>query len=106
MAVFKLNSPRALVDLPVSWWTIVSVESLKSRDATFGDDSLEYKKASLSFLILGSPTVNVVVTVSIPTTPPSLTPVTVATPVRVKNCRSLDTPTTLANVSVVKASLW
>ena len=43
--------------------------------------------------------------VSIPTTPPSLTPVTVATPVRVKNCRSLDTPTTLANVSVVKASL-
>ena len=104
--MFKLNTPDALVDLPVSWWTIVSVESLKSTEATFGDDNLEYKKASFSFLIFGSPTAKVVVIVSIPTAPPSLTPVTVATPVRVKNWRSLDTDDTLANVSVVNPSLW
>ena len=85
---------------------IVRVESLKSTDATFGEDNLEYKKASFSFLILGSPIAKVVVTVSIPTTPPSQTPVTVDTPLKVKNWRSVDTADTLANVSVVNPSLW
>ena len=40
--VFKLKAPRLLVDLPVSWCTIVRVESLKSTEATFSDDNLEF----------------------------------------------------------------
>ena len=95
-----------LVDLPVSWCTIVRVESLKSTEATFSDDNLEYKNPSLWFSILGSPTVNVVVTVSIPTTPPSHTPGTVDTPGKVKNWRSFEPDPTLENVSSVNLSLW